>query len=120
MNLVLWIRNFQKSFFLPSTTDWIEDINRYMNSLNLILTDIDPSESGENFDPSKLDFENEDRQRTRESVLRVLRKAIDLFNSNLQKNADGLLATKPHRNEDILWIGEKGKHVPENLFALSY
>ena len=53
-------------------------------------------------------------------MLRVLRKAIDLFNSNLQKNADGLLAAKPHRNEDILWIGEKGKHVPENLFALSY
>ena len=47
-------------------------------------------------------------------MLRVLRKVIDLFNSNLQKNADGLLATKPHKNEDILWTGEKGKRVPEN------
>ena len=46
MNLVLWIWNFQKSFFLSSTTDRIEDINRYMNSLNLILTDIDPREFG--------------------------------------------------------------------------
>ena len=53
-------------------------------------------------------------------MLRVLRRVIDLFNSNLQKNADGLLATKPHKNEDILWTGEKGKRVPENLFALSY
>ena len=37
MNRVLWIRNFQTSFFLPSITDRIEDINRYMNSVNLIL-----------------------------------------------------------------------------------
>ena len=63
-----------------------------MNSVNLILLDIDPSEFGENFHPSKLDFENEDRQKTRESVLKVLRKVVDLSNSNLQKNLDGLLA----------------------------
>ena len=54
-----------------------------MNSVNLILLDIDPSEFGENFNPSKLDFENEDRQKTRESVLKVLRKAVDLSYSNL-------------------------------------
>ena len=63
-----------------------------MNSVNLILLDIDPSEFGENFHPSKLDFENEDRQKTRESVLKVLKKVVDLSNSNLQKNLDGLLA----------------------------
>ena len=107
-------------FLLPSTTDRIEDITRYMNSVNLIPIDIDPSELVKNFGPSKLDFENKDRQRTRESVLRVLRKVVDLSDSNLQKNADELFATKPHKNEDILWIGESGKRVPENLFALSY
>ena len=51
-------------------------------------------------------------------MLKVLRKIADLSNSNLQKNADGLLANKPHRNEDIFWVG--GKRVPEDQFALSY
>ena len=80
-------------------------INRYMNSVNLIPIDIDPSEFGENFDPLKIDFESEDRQKTREFVLKVLRKIVDLSNSSLQKNADELLATKPHQNQDVLWCG---------------
>ena len=50
-------------------------------------------------------FDNSDRKKTKESVLRVLKKVVDLFNLNLQKNADGLLATRPH-NKDILWVGE--------------
>ena len=41
-----------------------------------------------------------------------------MSNSNLHKNADGLLVTKPHINEDILWVG--GERVPEDQFALSY
>ena len=80
--------------------------------------DIDPSETGKGFDPSPLDFENKDREKNRESVLKVLRKIVDLSNSNFQKNADGLLGTKTHRNEDILWVG--GKQVPEDQFVLSY
>ena len=109
-------------FFLPSTTDRIEEINRYMSSVNLIPTDIPQNEfevGGGNFDPSKLDFDNPDRQKTREAVLRVLKKVVDLSNSILQKNADGLLASKPH-NKDILWVGDDGKRVPQNIFALSY
>ena len=90
-----------------------------MNSVNLIPIDIDPSEFGKFFDLSRLDFENEDRQRIRKSVLKVLRKVVDLSNSNFQKNTDGLLATKPHKNEDILSVGESDKRIPEKLFALS-
>ena len=92
-------------FFLPSTTDRIEEINRYVNSVDLIPTDIDPSAFGKNF-PSKLDFENENKQKTKDSVLKVLRKVVDFSNSSLQKNADGLLATKPHKDQDILWMAE--------------
>ena len=43
-------------FFLPSTTDRIEEINRYVKSVNLSPTDIDASDFGPNFDPSKLDY----------------------------------------------------------------
>ena len=51
-------------------------------------------------------------------MLKVLKKIVDFSNSNLQKNADGLLATRPHRNQDTLWVG--GKQVPKDQFALSY
>ena len=51
-------------------------------------------------------------------MLKVLKKIVDLSNSNLQNNADGLLGTRPHRNQDILWVG--GKRVPEDQFDLSY
>ena len=83
-----------------------------------VSIDIDPSEFGEDFDPSSLDFDNADREKNREPVLKVLKKIADLSNSNLQKNADGLLATRTHRNQDILWVG--GKRVPEDQFDLSY
>ena len=65
-------------------------------------TDIDPSEFGQGFHPFTLDFEKADREKNRESMLKVLKKIVDLSNSNLQKNVDGLLATKPHINKDIL------------------
>ena len=51
-------------------------------------------------------------------MLKVLKKVVDLSNFNLQKNADGLLPTRSHRNQDILWVG--GKRVPEDQFARSY
>lgn len=104
-------------FFLPSTTDRIENINGYMDSVNLMPIDMDQSEFGENFDPSTLDYENKDKEKNRESVLKVLKKIVDLSNSNLRKNADGLLAKRSH-NKDILWVG--GSRIPVDQFALSY
>ena len=38
-------------FFLPSTVDWIEKINRYLGSVNLNVIDNGLSEFGEKFDP---------------------------------------------------------------------
>ena len=69
-------------FFLPSTTDRVETINRYINSVNLMPIDIDPIEFGKDFDSSTLDFKNVDRVKNRESVLKVLRKIVDMSNSN--------------------------------------
>ena len=63
---------------LPATGNRIEDINRYLNSVNLSPVDIELSDFGENFDPSKLDYASPDKERTRESVLRVLKKVVDL------------------------------------------
>lgn len=52
-----------------------------MNSVNLIPFDINQKEfevDGGDFDPLRLDFDNPDRQKTRESILRVLKKVVDL------------------------------------------
>lgn len=54
-----------------------------MNSVNLIPIYINPSEFGENFDPSKLDFENKDYQYAGEAVMSVAKKIVELSNSNL-------------------------------------
>ena len=49
--------DFSKTIFsLPSTTDRIEDINRNLNSVNLMPIDIDPSELCENFYPIHVRF----------------------------------------------------------------
>lgn len=105
--------------FLPSSTERIEENNQYKNSVKLWPVDIDPSESGDNFDLWKIDFENVDREKIKESALKVLRKAAALFNQNLIRNAECLLAKRPHNDQDILWVGKKRKHALEKL-SLSY
>ena len=75
-------------FFLLFVIDRSEDI------IDLLLIDIEFSDFGEDFDPSKLDFENADRKRNRKSVLKVLIKMVYFSNDNLQKKVDCLSANK--------------------------
>ena len=68
--------DFSKIYlFLPSITDRIEDVNRYMGSVNLSSIDITEDnfevESGILFNPSKLNYENSDKEKTRQAVLKV-------------------------------------------------
>ena len=109
--------------FLPSITDRIEKINRHTGSLNLATTDISEdtfgAEGGTEFDPYKPDYENTEKDAIKDSILKVLKKMVDLSNSNLLKNADGFLATKSI-DQDVQWVGDTGKRVPENRFTLSY
>ena len=93
-----------------------------MGSVNLVPIEIQEDNfeiEGGKCDPSKLDFDNPEKHKMREAVLRVLREVVGLSNSHLVKNADGLLATRPI-NKNIEWVGESGQRVHENLYALSY
>ena len=69
-----------------------------MGYVNLVPTDISEDQfevdEGIEFDPYKRDYENSEKHAIKDSVLKVLRKMVDLSNSNLLKNADGLFATK--------------------------
>ena len=105
-------------FFLPSTVDRIEEINRYLGSANLNAADIDISEFVEKFDLSMLDYDSSEKENIIRSVLKVLRKVADLRNQNLKRDADGYLATVPHNNDSLLWPG--GKRTQDDRFSLSY
>ena len=90
---------FLTSFFsLPCTVDRVGEINQYLGSVNLSAIDIDISDFGKNFNPSKLNFANPKKEELRKSVLKVLRKVADLSNQNVRQNADGFRATQPHDN----------------------
>ena len=54
-----------------------------------------------------------------EVVLKLLEKVADISNSNIIKNANGLLATRP-ANQNIEWAGKTRKRAPENRYSLSY
>ena len=81
--------DFSKTFFfLPFFIDRSEDI------VDLLPIDIELSDFGEDFDPSRLDFKNANRERNRKSVLTVLKKMVYSCNDNFLKKVDCLLANK--------------------------
>ena len=68
-------------YFLPSTTDRSEGINRHLGSVNLSPIDI-PENSFEtrsniSFDPSKLDIYCPEKQVMTDAVVKMLRKVTD-------------------------------------------
>ena len=85
-------------YFLPSTTDRVEEINRHMGSINLTPIDIPENtfevEDNVQFDPSKLDYECKVKEKITKAVVKMLEKIIDISNSNLIKNVNGLLSTE--------------------------
>lgn len=89
-----------------------------MEFVNLIPIDIlghsFEVEGGVAFDPSKLDYGNPNKEKMRQAVLKVLKKVVDLSNANMIRNADGLIMSKKSIDQDVEWVGETGKPVPEN------
>ena len=100
----------------------MEEINRHMGSVNLLPIDI-PEETfevdGIPFDPSKLDYDNPDKEKMTQAVVKMLKKVVDLSNANIVKNVDGLLAKKTVEQE-VEWIGKDKKRLPDNRYNMSY
>ena len=100
-------------YFLPSTTDRVEEINRHMGPINLLPIDIPEKtfevEDNVQFDPSKLDYECPEKEKITGAVVKMLKKITDISNANLVKNTDGLLS-KLNVNEEVEWVG-KAKSV---------
>ena len=85
-------------YFLPSTNDRVEQKYRHMGSVNLTPIDITENtfevEDNVQFDPSKLDYECKEKEKITKAKVKMPKKIIDISNSNLIKNVDGLLSTR--------------------------
>ena len=54
-----------------------------------------------------------------EAVLKMLKKIVDISNSSVVKNADGLLSKRPTEME-MEWIGKSKIRLPNNEYKVSY
>ena len=93
-----------------------------MSSLNLLPIDISEETfevDGVRFDPSKLDYDNPDKEKMTQAVVKGLKKVVDLSNLNVIKNANGLLAKRTVEHE-VEWIGKDKKRLPDNRYKMSY
>ena len=92
--------SFSKIFFyLPSTVDRNEKINKYLTSVHLKPFHVNPSDLGENFNPA-IEFD-------RAAVVSYFKKVVEQSSQNLKRNADAFLSSINHDNEKLLWPGAK-------------
>ena len=110
-------------YFLPSTTDRSEKINRYLGSVNISPIDVPENtfetENNVTLDPSKLDMNCPEKEVMTQAVVRILQKITDFPNSNLIQNADGLLSRKS-TNVDVEWFGQLKQRLSPNKYKTSY
>ena len=98
-------------FYLPSTVDRNEKINKYMTSVNLKPFAINSTDFGADFNPAEFDF-------NRSTVVNLIKKVALQSSQNLKRNADAFLSTVSHDNDKLLWSG--GKRTQSEKFALTY
>ena len=97
-------------FYLPSTIDRGEKINKYPTSVHLKPFHVDISSLGKNFNPA-LNFD-------RSAVVSYMKKVAEQSSQNLKRNADAFLSSVNHNNEKLLWPG--GKRTKSDKFSLTY
>ena len=101
-------------FFLPSITDRSEEIDKYLN--NGLISPIDITQQQLNgwaetsFDPSNLDIY---------AVINCLKHMNNICNSNIVRNAEGLLSRK-EVDATVAWVGEHKQRLPPHKFKVSY
>ena len=102
-------------YFVPSTTDRSEEVNRYLGSVNLSPIDMTKSafetENNVSFDPSKLDIYSLEKEVKSKAVVKMLKK--------ITENADDLLSEKSVDFE-VDWIGTSIQRLPQNKYKMSY
>ena len=98
-------------FYLPSTVDRNEKINKYLSSVKVKSFAVNPLNFGERFNPADPDFD-------RSAVVSFMKREAQQSSQNLKRNADAFLSTVAHENDKLLWPG--GKRTQNDKFALTY
>lgn len=96
-------------FYLLTTVDRNEKINKYLKSVNLKPFDVNLRDFGERFYPSEPD---------RDAVGMVMKKVAQQNSQNLNRNANAFLSTVSHDNDKLLWPG--GQRTQNDKFVLTY
>ena len=104
-------QKFSKLFFyLPSTIDRNEKINKYLTSVHLKPFHVDPAFFGKKFNPVDPSFD-------RAAVVSYMSKVAQQSSQNLKRNSDVFLSSVAHDNDKLLWPG--GKRTQSDKFALT-
>ena len=98
-------------FYLPSTVDRSEKINKYLTSVNLKPFHVERNSLGENFNPAASNFD-------RAAVVTYMKRVSEQSSQNLKRNVDAFLSSVNHDNEKLLWSG--GRRTKNDKFALTY
>ena len=120
-------------FFLPSTVDRKEKINRWVNNVNLhpinYLYDDFKNYAPQSFEiqkkgiqPQDLDFHIQAvKSETRECILNFMKHAAELSSNNLVRNSNALMQSKDAKidKEDFNWINNSLTQA-ELKFKLRY
>ena len=120
-------------FFLPSTTDRKEKINRWVNNVNLhpinCLYDDFKNYAPQSFEIQKKGIQLQDldfhiqavRFETRECILNFMKHAAELSKNNLVRNSNALMQSKDAKidKEDFNWINNSLTQA-ELKFKLRY
>ena len=102
---------FDIYFYLPSTLDRNEKINKYLSSVDLKPFAVNPLNFGEGFNPADPDFD-------RSVVVSFIKRKAQQSSQNLKGNADAFLSTVAHDNDKLLW--PDGKRAQNDKLALTY
>ena len=90
-------------FYLLSTVDRNEKINKYMSCVNLKLFTVSSINFGKDSNPAEFDFNSL-------TVVNLMKKVALHSSQNLKRNANAFLSTVSHDNNKLLWPGGKRIH----------
>ena len=110
-------------YFLPSITDRLEEINKYLNNVSVTPINISQNQSNTwaetDFNPAELDLFGMNKTIMYNAVIKCLKYMNDISNSNLTRNADGVISGR-EIDISVDWIGENSQRIPPQKFKTFY
>ena len=108
-------------FFLPPLYNWQFRGHKQISEQRLNFSNRNQLNSWSEtpFDPSKLDTYGIEKNTMNDAGIKCLKNMNDVSNSNIVRNADGLLSRKEF-DVPVAWVGEHKQRLPPQKFKVSY